>query len=79
MDLLGQLAGFRKKPELPVATPTVPQPPTALEQRQRVLAQAAVANDSIVYRGCGVFGIAGSSTDLKLTSNSQDTSHVAPV
>ena len=38
MDLLGQLANLWKKNEATHAAPTVPQPPTALEQRQRLLA-----------------------------------------
>ena len=37
MDLLNQLTALWKKPGSPVAMPTVPQPPTALEQRQRLL------------------------------------------
>jgi len=83
MDLLSQLTGLWKKPELPVATPTVAQPPTALEQRQPVLAhhaQATTVTDSVVCRACAATGLPGSSSDLELTSNAQDTSNdVAPV
>ena len=76
MELLSQLTGLWKKPESPV----VPQPPTAPEQRQQLLAQVAVVNDSIVYGGCAASEVSGSSTDIEPTSNPQDVSNdVAPV
>ena len=43
------------------------------------IAQVTTVTDSVVRGACAATEIPGSSTDLKLTSNAQDRSDVAPV